>query len=52
MYFDGDVSSINLRTTSGEITVLDNHRPLITELTKGAAVIIKNNGDKLNFDIT
>ncbi len=49
--FDGEVNSLNLKTTSGEITVLDNHRPLITQLVKGQAVVIKENGEKLNFDI-
>lgn len=49
--FDGEVLSLNLRTTSGEITVLDNHRPLITQLVKGKAVVIKESRDKLNFDI-
>ncbi|MDP3696911.1 MAG: F0F1 ATP synthase subunit epsilon [Candidatus Taylorbacteria bacterium] len=49
--FDGEVSSLNLKTTSGEITVLDNHRPLITQLAKGEAVVVKENGEKLNFDI-
>ncbi|MDO8496680.1 MAG: F0F1 ATP synthase subunit epsilon [bacterium] len=49
--FDGEVVSVNLKTTSGEITVLDNHRPLITALTKGEAVVIKKDGDKLNFNI-
>lgn len=49
--FDGDVSSVNLKTASGEITVLDNHRPLITELTKGQAVIIKEDGNKFDLNI-
>lgn len=49
--FEGEVSSLNLKTTSGEITVLDNHRPLITALTKGEAVVIKKGGEKFNFDI-
>ena len=49
--FDGEISSLNLKTTSGEITVLDNHRPLITQLSKGKAVIIKEGGNKENFDI-
>lgn len=49
--FDGEASSLNLKTTSGEITVLDNHRPLITALEKGEAVIIKEGGDKFNFYI-
>lgn len=49
--FDGEVISLNLKTTSGEITVLDNHRPLITQLARGRAVVIKENGEKFNFDI-
>ena len=50
--FDGEISSLNLKTTSGEITVLDNHRPLITQLVKCQALIIKDSGEKLNFNIT
>ena len=49
--FDGEVSSLNLKTTSGEITILDNHRLLITQLSKGEAVVIKENGNKLKFNI-
>lgn len=49
--FDSEVTSLNLKTTSGEITVLDNHRPLITQLVKGNAVVIKEDGEKLNFNI-
>ena len=30
--YAGDVRSVNVRTTSGEITVLDHHLPLITVL--------------------
>lgn len=48
--FEGEVSSLNLKTTSGEITVLDNHRPLITQLVEGRAVVIKETGEKLSFD--
>ena len=51
LVFEGEISSLNLKTTSGEITVLDNHRPLITALTKGQAVVSKVGGDKLNFNI-
>ena len=49
--FDGEASSLNLKTTSGEITVLDNHRPLVTQLIKGQAIIIQKNGEKLGFNI-
>ena len=49
--FEGEVSSVNLKTTSGEITVLDNHRPLITELKKGKAFVVKKGGEKVDFNI-
>ena len=50
--FDGEATSLNLKTTSGEITVLDNHRSLLTSLVSGRAVIIKKDGEKLYFDIS
>ena len=37
--FEGDASSVNCKTKNGEITVLDHHRPLISELTKGVMKI-------------
>ena len=49
--FEGEAVSVNVKTTSGEITVLDNHRPLLTALATGQAVIIKKDGEKLNFNI-
>lgn len=49
--FEGDAMSVNLKTTSGEITVLDNHRPLITQLAQGRAVIIKEDGSEFSLDI-
>ena len=49
--FEGEVISVNLKTTSGEITVLDNHQPLLTQLTVGQAVVVKEDGEKINFKI-
>lgn len=37
--YSGDVKSINAKTSSGEITVLDHHLPLITVLEKGQLVV-------------
>ena len=37
--YSGDVKSINAKTSSGEITVLDHHLPLITVLSKGQLVV-------------
>jgi len=49
--FDDEISSLNLKTTLGEITVLDNHRPLITQLSKGRVIILKKSGEKASFEI-
>ena len=37
--FDGEAESINCETASGQITVLNGHRPLISMLTKGTLKI-------------
>ncbi len=42
--FAGDVAGVNVKTAAGEITVLDNHLPLISVLEKGKLNIIKNSG--------
>ena len=44
--YDGEAISVNAKTTSGEITVLDHHRPLITILKKGSLVVTDKNGSK------
>jgi len=49
--FDGDVISFNVKTANGEITVMDNHRPLITILKKGTAVIKEKGGAKKEISI-
>ena len=42
--YDGEVKSLNAKTTSGEITVLDHHLPLITVLDKGRLVVKDSGG--------
>ncbi|MBI3589466.1 MAG: ATP synthase F1 subunit epsilon [Candidatus Liptonbacteria bacterium] len=49
--YEGDVVSLNIQTTSGEITVLENHRPLITLLKPGLAVIIEQKNQKKEMEI-
>ena len=44
MVYEGDADVITLPTTSGEISVLENHIPLITELKSGEIRIKKNGG--------
>lgn len=49
--FDGEAESFNVKTESGEITILDHHRPLVTILKKGRSVITKMNKEKVYIDI-
>ncbi len=42
--FQGEASEVNCRTRTGEITVLDHHRPLITVLERGVMKIVDDNG--------
>ena len=37
--FQGNAVAVNCKTNSGEITVLDNHRPLISTLQSGVVKI-------------
>lgn len=41
--YSGEIKSVNAKTTSGEITVLDHHLPLITVLS-GRLIIKDTNG--------
>ena len=38
--FEGDAESVNCQTESGEITILDHHRPLISMLKAGTVKIL------------
>jgi F-type H+-transporting ATPase subunit epsilon len=38
--FDGEAAELNCKTELGEITILDNHRPLITILKAGTMKIV------------
>jgi len=49
--FEGEVASFNTKTQNGEITVLDNHRPLITLLEEGTAKIGLSDSGVKNFEI-
>ncbi|HEY4480096.1 MAG TPA: ATP synthase F1 subunit epsilon [Candidatus Paceibacterota bacterium] len=50
LIWDGEVASVNLKTTSGEITVLPNHIPLVSTLEKGMVKIVSE-GKKLRAEI-
>ena len=49
--YEGEVISLNVKTESGEITILDHHRPLITILKKGVAVITGEKNEKKEIAI-
>ncbi|MBI3273668.1 MAG: hypothetical protein HYZ69_00845 [Candidatus Colwellbacteria bacterium] len=49
--FTGDVAGFNVKTTSGEITILEHHRPLITILKNGTAYIMQHDGSGLPVEI-
>ncbi len=49
--YQGTIKSLNIRTTSGEITVLDHHRPLVTVLDKGTAHIVDTKDNKQDVAI-
>ncbi|MCL4392236.1 F0F1 ATP synthase subunit epsilon [Patescibacteria group bacterium] len=49
--FESDAESLTVGTKSGEITVLPNHRSLITSLRPGAAKVIDANGDEKYFEV-
>lgn len=46
--FQGEASSLNVKTVMGEITVLDNHETLITVMSAGVIKIVDKN-KKENF---
>ena len=41
--YEGQAESLNCKTISGEITILDNHRPLVSMLASGTIKIVDNN---------
>ncbi|HQK64011.1 MAG TPA: F0F1 ATP synthase subunit epsilon [Candidatus Staskawiczbacteria bacterium] len=48
--FQGQASSLNCKTAVGEITVLDNHHPLIGILTEGAMKVVASEKEHF-FDV-
>jgi len=49
--FQGSASLLNCQTIMGEITVLDNHEPLITVLAKGLIKIIDADKKEKYFEV-
>ena len=49
--FQGEAVSLNCKTPLGEITVLDNHEPLITSLSAGQIKIVDKENKEHFFEI-
>jgi F-type H+-transporting ATPase subunit epsilon len=49
--FQGDATSVNCNTRSGEITILDRHEPLISILEKGTIKIIDVSGQEFYIPV-
>ncbi len=51
-FFSGEVVSLTVPGVSGDFEVLNNHAPLVSELTKGNVKIVQQSGESVNFEIT
>jgi len=49
--YEGDVQEIVAKTATGEITVLENHIPLISRLIRAPIRLIENTGSEKRIDI-
>ncbi len=49
--YEGDVEEIIAMTTTGQISILANHIPLISRLIAGALVIKEQDGNEKKIDI-
>jgi len=49
--FEGTISSVKVPGTGGEFEVLNNHAPVVAALGEGKVRIIKDGGEKMNFEI-
>jgi len=48
--YEGEAKVVVLPTETGEISVLSNHSPLVTNLSKGR-ILIKNKEEEKSFNI-
>ena len=48
--FDSSIKSLNIMTSSGEITVLPQHRPLLTAVKPCVIKVIDEQGDEKFFE--
>ncbi|OGZ84376.1 MAG: hypothetical protein A2599_03360 [Candidatus Staskawiczbacteria bacterium RIFOXYD1_FULL_39_28] len=49
--FQGEAQLLNCKTPSGEITILDNHEPLISSLSAGPMKVVAKDGMEHLFPV-
>ena len=49
--FHGEAASVTLPGTEGELTVLAQHEPLITLLSRGTIIVHTTNDERIEFPI-
>ena len=49
--FKGTVKSVKVPGTDGQFEVLEGHAPIVAALVKGNVRLIKEQGDKMTFNI-
>ncbi|MCC2630800.1 MAG: synthase subunit epsilon [Candidatus Paceibacter sp.] len=50
--YEGEIQELVAKTSTGEITILENHIPLISRLIKAPLRIIETSGAEKTIDIT
>jgi F-type H+-transporting ATPase subunit epsilon len=49
--FSGVVRSVKVPGSSGQFEILKNHAPIVSSLVKGEVRVIKDNGEKMTFQV-
>lgn len=50
--FQEPISSFTVKTKNGEVTILDHHRPIVSQLVSGSAKIVRQNGEERHLEIS
>ncbi len=50
--FSGPVKSVKVPGAGGQFEMLENHAPIVSSLQAGEVRIVKDNGEKLTFEVS
>ncbi|MCC7245308.1 MAG: ATP synthase F1 subunit epsilon [Saprospiraceae bacterium] len=50
--FTGEVNSVTVPGTDGQLQLLNNHAAIVSSLTKGEVKVVTNSGEKINYNVT